>query len=318
MSTYIQLVNKVIQESGMEQDELTSVTWNSPEAGRRLYPRIKRAVAEAWKAIQMDRNEWEFSTAELTTLLYPRIVADPTVGGILVGATYRGQDSGLLVIPTVVQDNVTVLNEMSGTSGDTKLVDFVSEEGGSNRAKPGERFVEVIPSPGATEFIYLGRGSYRLSEISEFAREPHWSTFIAYQDELTPTPVRYIPWENWVYKELTYTTSTRSAPSFVSQDYNGNLTFYPQTLSPFSVNFVCDLAPQTLMDADDTPSLKLLPAELHEWIAWEALATIARYDKNPDLLAYATSWIKRYKRKAERTLMPMISYRESRYNRYGG
>ena len=316
MSTYLQLVNKVIQEGAFEQDELTPETWSMPEAGRRMYPRVKRAVAEAWKGIQMDRNEWEFSTAELTALLYPRIVAEPTVGGIVVGATYKGQDSGLLITPVVVQDNVNPLTNMEETSTDTKLVDFTSEEGGSNRAKPGEEFVEVTPSSGATKFIYRGRGSYRLSEFSEFAREPHWSTFIAYQDRVTPVPVRYIPWDNWVYKELTYTTSTRSEPNFVSQDYNGNLTFYPQTLSPFTVNFVCDMAPQILTEADDTPSLKLLPAELHEWIAWEALASIARYDKNPDLLAYATTWIKRYKRKAERTLLPLISYRESRYNRY--
>lgn len=314
MSTYLQLVNKVIQEGGFEQDELTSATWSSAEAGRRMYPRVKRAVAEAWKAIQMDRNEWEFSTAELTALLYPRIVAEPTVGGIVVGATYKGQDSGLLVTVVAVQNNITALNEMEDVSGDTKLIDFTSAEGGSNRAKPGERFVELTPTPGDTEFVYRARGAYKLSEFSEFAREPHWSTFIAYQDQITPTPVRYIPWDNWIYKELTYTTSTRSEPGFVSQDYNGNLTFYPQTLSPFTVNFVCDLAPQDLVDYTDTPSLKLLPAELHDWIAWEALESIARFDKNPDLLAFANKWTTRYRRKAERTLMPLISFRDSRYN----
>lgn len=311
---YLGLVNKVIQEGAAEQDELTSATWSLPEAGRRLYPRYKRAVAEAWKAIQISRNEWEFSTAELTALLYPRIVAEPTVGGITVGATYVGQDSGLHVTVVTVQNNITVLTSLEGTSSDTKLVDFTSAEGGSNRATPGEVFVELTPTPGASEFIYRARGAYRLSEFSEFAREPHWSTFIAYQDSITPTPVRYIPWDNWVYKELTYTTATRSEPGFVSQDYNGNLVFYPQTLSPFTINFVCDLAPQILVDYDDTPSLKLLPAELHEWIAWEALASIARYDKNPDLLAYATTYIKLYKGKAERSLMPLVSFKDSRYN----
>ena len=101
----------------------------------------------------------------------------------------------------------------------------------------------------------------------------------------------------------------------MTQDYDGNLQFYPQSLSPFKVNMISDLAPQELTDWDDTPSLKLLPAELHDWIAWEALERIARYDKDPDLLAYAEDNGKPYRRKAERALMPLISFRPSEYNK---
>jgi hypothetical protein len=308
---YLELCNKVIREGGFEQNELTTITWSADEAGRRFYPRVKRAVAEAWKAIQMDRNEWEFSTAELTALLLPRILADNVVG-VDVGIKYKGESSGLELTVISVTTSTTPLLNMEGDTS-VKVIEF-SADGGYNRALIGEVFTEMSPSPGATSFVYRGRAPYPLSEFSEFAREPHWSTFIAYQDDQTPTPVRYIPWENWVYKELSYTTSTRSEPSFVSQDYNGNLVFYPQTLSPFTINFVCDLAPQELSDYTDSPSLKLLPAELHEWISWEALESIARFDKNPDLLAFASKWAKRYRRKAERNLMPLTSWQESRYN----
>lgn len=309
---YIQLVNKVIQEGGLEQNELTEDTWDSPEAGRRLYPRIKRAVAEAWKAIQMDRNEWEFSTAELTALMLPRIIANNFIGTVDVGKKYKGESSGLELTVLNVMYDETPLNNMAANSSQY-IVEF-SADGGYNRALIGEKFNEIDPVADDSSFVYKGRASYRISDISEFAREPHWSTFIAYQDDQTPTPVRYIPWENWVYKELSYTTSTRSEPTFVSQDYNGNLVFYPQTLSPFTINFVCDLAPQQLVAFDDSPSLKLLPAELHEWIAWEALETIARFDKNPDLLAFANKWTTRYRRKAERSLMPLTSWAANRYN----
>lgn len=308
---YLGLVNKVINEGGLEQNELTVDTWDSAEAGRRLYPRIKRAVAEAWKAIQLDRNEWEFSTAELTALLRPRILADNVVG-VDVGFKYKGANSGLELTVVNITNSVTPLLNMEENTS-VKVIEF-SADGGYNRALIGEVFTEIDPTPGDTSFVYRGRAPYPLSEFSDFAREPHWSTFIAYQDDQTPTPVRYIPWENWVYKELSYTTSTRSEPSFVSQDYMGNLVFYPQTLSPFTVNFVCDLAPQELVLATDSPSLKLLPAELHEWIAWEALESIARFDKNPDLLGFANKWTKRYRRKAERSLMPLTSWKSSRYN----
>ena len=309
---YLALCNKVINEGGFEQNELTPTSWSAPEAGRRMYPRVKRAVAEAWKAIQMDRNEWEFSTAELTALLQPRILADNLIGVVDIGKTYKGQVSGLVLTVTSITTSTSPLLGMEGRT-DIKVIEF-SADGGYNRALIGEEFVETSPVAADSSFTYRGRAPYPISEFSEFAREPHWSTFIAYQDDQTPTPVRYIPWENWVYKELSYTTSTRSEPSFVSQDYNGNLVFYPQTLSPFTINFVCDLAPQELVDYDDSPSLKLLPAELHEWIAWEALESIARFDKNPDLLAYANRWSTRYRRKAERALMPLTSWAANRYN----
>lgn len=315
---YLALCNKVIQEGGFEQNELTTLTWSSPEAGRRLYPRIKRAVAEAWKAIQMDRNEWEFSTAELSALMLPRILVDnvsftaPSAGPD-VGVKYKGADSGLeLTVISYTTYTSALLNMEEDTS--VKMIEF-SSEGSFNRALIGEVFLEMSPNAGLSSFVYRGRAPYKLSEFSDFAREPHWDSFIAYQDNQTPVPIAYIPWENWVYKELSYTVSTRSEPNFVSQDYNGNLVFYPQTLSPFTLNFVCDLAPQILVDSTDTPSLKLLPAEFHEWIAWEALESIARFDKNPDLLAYANKWTTRYRRKAERSLMPLISWASSEFNK---
>jgi hypothetical protein len=319
MANYLQLVNKVINEGGLEQNELTPATWSSPEAGRRLYPRIKRAVADAWEAIQMDRNEWEFSTAELTTLLYPRFVVDditfsaPSIGPD-VGVKYKGQESGLEITVVSVQNYVTAQTNMDEDTS-YKLIEFTTPQGGGNRSHLGEVFLETFPNVGDSSFTYRERGAYKLSELNEFAREPHWSTFLSYQDNVTPTPVRYIPWANWIYKELTYTTSTRSAPSFVSQDYKGDLVFYPQTLSPFYVNFVYDMAPQELTLYTDTPSLKLLPAEYHYWISWEALESIARFDKNADLLAYASKWTTRFRRKAERSLMPLMSWRDNRYNR---
>ena len=70
---YLDLCNKVIQESAAEQNELTLDNWDSPEAGRRLYPRIKRLVAEAWKMLQMERDEWEFKSVERSFQVNPRM-----------------------------------------------------------------------------------------------------------------------------------------------------------------------------------------------------------------------------------------------------
>lgn len=309
MADYLALVNKVINESGMEQNELTYVTWDLPEAGRRLYPRVKRAVREAWLTIQMERNEWEFGVKEGTFTILPRmLISDVAISGgnpgPVPGAVYRGEQSKL---------PITVLTVLPGRLPDTFYVEF-SADAEFNRAMIGETFTQVSPSIGSSSFIYRGRGGYRPKDMDALMREPHWATLVGMQGKGTPVPIAYMPWENWVYKELSYTTSTRSAPSFVSQDPYGDLVFYPQTLSPFDVTFYYDTAPQELVDADDVPANNLLPPEYHDWIAWRALSNIARFDKNPDLMGWAQGQERLYKRKAERNLMPIPSWAPNRYN----
>lgn len=306
---YLALCNKVINESGMEQNELTLNNWDSPEAGRRLYPRIKRAVREAWRTMQMERNEWEFGVKSGTYTILPRmLISDVTIDGgspgPMPGSVYRGVDSKLLF---------TVVRVLPAREDDTFYVDF-SAESNFNRALIGELFEEVDAPVGDSHFTYRGRGGYRYADFDPLMREPHWATFVGFEGTNTPNTIRYIPWDNWVYKELTYTTTTRSAPNFVSQDPYGDIVFYPQTLSPFDVNFYYDTAPQELTEPDDVPANSLLPNEYHDWIAWRALENIARYDKNPDLMGWAQSQSRLYKRKAERNLMPIPSWAPNRYN----
>lgn len=309
MADYLALVNKVINESGMEQNELTYDTWDMPEAGRRLYPRIKRAVREAWLTMQMERNEWEFGVKDSTFTIFPRLLMSDVVlnggsPGPLPGSVYRGLNSNL---------ELTVINVLAGREEDTFLVEF-SSPGTHNRALVGERFEEVSPIIGYSSFVYRGRGAYRLADLDPLMREPHWATFVGYQGTSTPHPIHYIPWANWLYKELSYTTSTRSAPTYLSQDPYGDIVFYPQTLSPFDVNFYYDTAPQELVEPEDVPVNNLLPPEYHDWIAWRALENIARFDKNPDLMGWAQSQARLYKRKAERNLMPIPSWAPNRFN----
>ena len=148
MATYLQLVNRVIQEGGFEQNELDDVTWDQPEAGRRIYPRVKRAVASAWEDIQTSRNEWEFNNKEITTVIYPRFL----VGGVVTalpssgpepGVVYRGVESGL---------ELTVVNILQGPEGDEFYIDFTSD-GSRNRAHIGETFEEVFPNLGDSSFV---------------------------------------------------------------------------------------------------------------------------------------------------------------------
>lgn len=309
MATFLSLVNKVIMEGGFEMTPLTEDTWESAEAGRRRYPYIKAKVNESWAILQMERNEWHFGSKEITKELLPRfLISDITVTsgtGPAVGTKYKGENSGL---------ELEVLAISAGHTSEEWLLDF-STSGSYSRALLGETFNEVSPTKNASSFTYLGRGSYKCSEFDVLMREPSWTTFVCYQNNITPVATTYIPWENWLYKEVSNTTSIHTPPLFVSQDYRGDLTFYPQTLSPFTVNFVYNTAPHELVNYDDEPLTELLPAEYHYWIAWEALSDIASYDKNPDLKAYADRNVKFFKNRAERNLMPPVQWGSNKYNR---
>lgn len=306
---YLELCNKVIQESASEIDELTLLTWSSAEAGRRLYPRIKRLVAEAWKMIQIERNEWEFKTTELSTVVYPRLKfqnGSRTAGAPPVGSVFIGQTSGFKL--TVRQ---VLLKSGAWLDGDAEgQIEFDTFEG--SQLVPAETFAEFTPILNDGEFIYLEKGSYDFRQVDPLLREIHWTTMVAQRSNSTPIPVIYIPWENWMYEEASFTQGSITPPAYYSQDFEGNVVFYPQTLNQFRVTFVYDIAPQALILPTDVPSK--IPAEYHEWIAWNALMNLAKFDKNPDLAAYARSMATPYKLRAERNLMPIPSWAQSRYN----
>lgn len=305
---YLALVNKVIQESASEADELTSGTWSTAEAGRRIYPRIKRNVAQAWKDIQMFHNTWEFMTKEFSEVIYPRVrIKDGlrAAGAPAAGAIFVGDDSGF---EFVLRDSIITGDWTLGTA--EGFLEFEVYDG--RRAIPGESFTETAPVANDGEFTFVGKGAYPLTDVDPYLREIQWATFFASVNNAAPVPIRFVPWDNWTYNEYSYTTSTQSAPSYVSQDPFGNIVFYPQTLSPFRVNFVYHLAPQILEDYDDEPDR--IPEEYHEWIAWEALKKYAMFDKNPDLFSYAREQAKIYWNRAEHDLLPLMSYAYNPYN----
>lgn len=303
MSTYLQLVNKVLEESGSEMDSLTAGNWDSAEAGRRLYPRVKRYVAEAWKMIQMDRNEWEFKAKELTAVVYSAMkfkFGDRAAGSPAAGTVFVGASSGFSF-------EVRSVELRNGAFADGDAEGLIYFENSTGSPTIGETFVEE--SPGVGEFVYLEQGSYDFSSEDDLYREMHWETMTAYSDNSSPIPVQFIPWDNWPYQESEYANGM--VPTHFSQDFEGRIVFYPQPYTPFSVNFVYDTGPQELTDFGDSPVG--LAAEYHDWIAWKALGMLARYDKNPDLFSHSAAMEVFYRNRAERNSLPIVSWGANKF-----
>lgn len=308
---FLSLVNKVVQEGGSEMDELTLPTWNSAEAGRRQYPRYKRAVAEAWKQIQMERNEWEFNTDELNITVNPRIkfAEGTSAAGIPTpGQQFRGTTSQTLI--QIISVDLDPKSPDFSEGGAFGQLEFVVLNDGQNL-----RHGEVLRNTAnlTQSFVYAEKGSYDFFGEGSGVREPQWTTFVGGRNKSYPNPITYVPWNNWLLKEYSWTGTSQTVPAYVSQDPAGRLCFYPQPLVPFELNFWYDEEPQALVEATDIP--KELPGEYHEWIAWRALESIARFDKNTELYAFANSHSKFYKGRAERNLMPLISWKQSAFDR---
>lgn len=310
MATYLALVNKVINESGSELDELNAMSWYEPEAGRRQYPRIKRLVAEAWKMIQMEREEWEFKVEELSSLVYPRIIVaegERLAGPPTVGSVYKGQDSNAIITITRVVDDK---GDWSLATAEAQFEIVASEN--SPIPKPGEVFAEVSPVENDGHFLFLEKGFYDFKEVNPLIRDIHYRTMVASTDKSTPINVLFVPWDSWTHKEISYTYGTRNAPMYASENPQGNTVFFPQTLEPFRIWFQHDTAPQELVNHDDEPFL--LEPEYHDWIAWRALVQLGKFNKNPDLVEYASGMARLYEKRAEHSQMPKVSWGYSRYN----
>lgn len=308
MSTYLDLVNKCVYESGSEMDPLSIATWDSDLSMRRNYGRFKRNVADAWKMIQMQRLEWDFKDVSLDTTIKPRLVVTDgdRSSPPAVGSVFEGMESGFRFVVSGVED---ISGEWNNGTGYAQL-EF-TEWSNAPKPKMGESFREISPVVHDNVFTYLRRGSYDLKDINPLVREPMWDTGVATVDRGSPLPISYIPWDNWLYQEMDYNGVSETSPTYMSKDYKGDIVFYPQTIKPFRFNIIVSTAPQELVEHDDVPAL--IPNEFHDWIVWEALDSYARFDKNPDLQAYAQKWSSFYRIRAERQLMPIPSWGRNQF-----
>lgn len=299
---FLELVNFAIEESGLELDLLDEDTWDSYVAGRRVYPRLKRYVRQSWKNIQMSRNQWEFGSAKVTQIVFPRFVVTDFTGGMGMpapGEIYVGEDSEFVL---------TVLRVITNDLDDSLTIEFSST--GEYRIP---RYGEVFNRDDAgASFVFSGRGSYNFGlDVPQLA-EIQWSTFTITGDNTAPMPAVYIPYDTWMYEVYDFASGSRTAPYFVSQDYKGEVVFLHQTYQPFHVSFIYAVQPQILEEWDDVP--RGMPEAYHEWIAWESVKRIATYDKNPQLYAHAERNAQFFRNRAESNLMPHLSWGSSAFN----
>lgn len=201
--------------------------------------------------------------------------------------------------PVLGWDRIQISTSNVGSSG-TNRIQMKLELGSAN-------FVEELQF-----FTFEQKGSYDFGLDRPSLFEIDWTSFTVSGPNTASMPVSFVPYSNWLHESHTYAGGTLSPPSFVSQDYAGNVVFLQHTLKPFRVSFIYTIQPQVLVEPDDVPTR--LPEAYHEWIAWEAVKRIATYDKNPQLYAHAERNAQFYRNRAEANLMPHVSWRGNAFN----
>jgi len=81
--TFLQIVNMSLRESGITQDDLTSVNFSSPPDP--ILTRFKSWCQQAYEDMQTDRRDWEFMQATGVTLCYPmmEVYGAYSLGGLV-------------------------------------------------------------------------------------------------------------------------------------------------------------------------------------------------------------------------------------------
>lgn len=308
---FLGLVNRLIQESGAELNELDVTSWDAPDTGRRQYPRFKRYVANAWKAIQMQRDQWEFNSGKVNTTVYPRFKFTAGAGTRLPvpGDQFIGLLSGVVI---TVRQFIAVEGDWLNTLASGQVEFTVPDNNNGKRIQMNELFSLVNPGLESITFNYLERGSYDFGLSTTDLNEIQPTTFTISRERVAPIPAIYIPWESALYSTFEYAQGTSTPPVYFSTDYQGQVVFLNQTFTPFLLSFVYSRTPQMLTLATDVPAG--LPEHYHEWIMWDALKSFATYDKNPQLFRHADSQVLIYKLRAENNLLPKVAWRGNPYN----
>lgn len=315
MTTYLDLVNSVIIESGAELDELTAGTFDTTTDP--LIKRMKRWTNQALREIELERNEWEFKTKQGQVIIYPRWLVEngSRLTAPPIDSVFEGDDSN----STFTVKNVTTLDGQWMNGNATALIDYLNLDGAVSFH---EKFDEVEPDPTNLDVFRLRWfGRYNLSNSFPNIQEINKSSFILQAasglndtDLNTGSTVNFnIPYLPWAQFILAYEgKEVFGRPVVVTETPDGWWDFFPRPAQPYLLTFNYQSSGQVLDDHCDT--VEDLPVAYHDMIVWRAVMYYADYDRQPDLFARAERRYEYYKNRAEANLMPTPTFGFNRFS----
>ena len=323
MATYLEIVNKAIQESGQDLDQLDSSNFSNPPTV--MGKRWKTWAASAWKEIQMLRDDWEFKTGRATVFIEPAIYVEQVSipGGSSapsVGDVYQGEDTNyLLTITKIVLHSGTWVGENAKAT----LYFTINSSNGPD-FKFNERFEPADTTPGKPVFVCKGWGRFNFradAQVTDLVEVNVSSVMVqstggsnigqVNTPDVGLSTLDYVDWAKWSYK-VEPQAGTRGEPRWFTITPDGSLDFYPRPDIQYVLHFSYTKELTTLTNEDDTPSE--IPSEYHDAIVWRTVMFYADFNDNMGQLARATKRFNFYRVKMEKRLMPIVGFAESLYN----
>lgn len=307
MSTYIQLVNGAILESGVDLDDITSGEFASPT--QKMHVRFKTWVRDAWRDLQIERQHWQFGVGRSIVTIKPRIFITDGDRATAPPATseYQGQDSEASFI-------ITGSELVSGAWADGDAVAYLDVEALDPEGFAfDELYDELAPTPAAGVFRIAGLGTYKLTDEAQRVYEPLTKTFLI-QDPTAPGSVEaleYKPWEEF-FQTFGGNTTDVGKPRYISEDHQGRWAVWPHPDKAYTVLFDYAKGPQLLSAETDTPDD--LPTQYHDVIKWSAVMRYADYDNNPRVFNTGKKHFQFFKNLLENTQLPEVTLRGSKFN----
>lgn len=318
MSTFLELVNAAILESGTDLDSVGVSEFTSPP--KMMQERFKTWVQTAWKELQMERDDWEYKVGRASCFVFPSIYVENGNRATAppVGAVYDGDDSGF-----TFEVKQVVTHSGAWASGTAKAtIYFEITDEGSGDFKFNELFDETSPVAAANIFRCKGWGHFDFladGQLTDFDIIHQNTLFIqttggsANQTNTSGvglTPLVFVPFTEWELIEAS--AGGRGQPMYYTQTPDGQLDFWPRPDEEYVVHFTYTKTLETLTAYTDTPSS--LPSEYHDAIMWRTLMLYGDYDNNLALERRAAKRFQFYKNKMEKRLMPVVTFGRSRYD----
>lgn len=325
MSTFLAIVNDVIDESKITLEPLTAFNFASPPRTV-MYNRIKKWVKESYEEIIDERPEWYFTQERAVVTVGPRLhLADISVSWVpAVGDVLTGQTSGAsFTITNVYSDFESADNP---TTEATVGISFDNSPVAFSELMLNE-LLDALRSP-ATEFLsaasVAGRGRYNFQElIPTLDTIEQKSVYIqptsrGADPNTNPNDLQYAFPVTYGYRwdgDMTYDVwgTALGRPRFIMQVEDGNYDFYARPDALYDVSFSYTQKCNALVLPTDVPSL--LPDKFHKLIAYRAMIKLADFESNQKMYASAKKGADSYYNRLLRDRLPKSMFDLSRFDR---
>ena len=295
MTTFLDLVNGVVEETRVTLDPLTSSTFANPGLTV-MYNKFKRWVNMAYKELLIDRPEWYFRQERAVVSIWPRVHLAGLSFTPVVGDHIKGESSAteLLIKEVFTFEDV----EGDATPERTFSVEVVT---GDLRSLIGREHFDIISGPSGTHTdigYFKGIGTYDFRSLVPNLQSVDANNMIvteAVAEEMAyvtgKSELINLPWTEWTDLDRP-SPWDGTMPQYITEMTNGTYQMYPQPTREMYLYFEYSRSIPVLTNYNDVP--EGIPDEYVDYLMWRAVQEYADWESNQKIYLRASKHVEKY------------------------